>query len=148
MKDQFLQFWNDEISRNKKLISYNQFKTTFGYENYLDVLQVRKYRHLYGSFRLSCHDLEIEQGRYRGILRENRLCKFCLNVVEDEFHFLLVCSKFNDLRNELIPTKYVENPNIHKFNILMASKNIDIIKLVSKYLFLATERRKQALQSL
>ena len=56
-----------------------------------------KYMHL-----CDCtHDIliEIEQGRCHGILREQRLCKFCSsNLVEDEYHFLLACPMYRQLR--------------------------------------------------
>ena len=40
-----------------------------------------------------------EEGRYRGIDRNLRLCQFYnINFVEDEYHFLLVCPLFNELR--------------------------------------------------
>ena len=41
-------------------------------------------------FRMSSHCLNIEHGRYRNELRENRLCTFCnQNDIEDEFYFIL-----------------------------------------------------------
>ena len=53
-------------------------------------------------FRLSSHNLEIETGRYNNIARENRICKFCnQNAIETEYHFLLCCSAYDQLRNKL-----------------------------------------------
>ena len=44
------------------------------------------------NFRIGAHDLEIETGRHRNSLRENRKCKVCIsNSIEDENHFLLNC---------------------------------------------------------
>lgn len=93
LRDQFLQRWREEIVSSRKLILYKGFKENFGFEKYLDVLKVNKFRHAFSTFRLSCHNLEIESGRHRGIDRENRYCKFCTNCIEDEFHFLLICDK-------------------------------------------------------
>ena len=56
-----------------------------------------KYMHL----RDCTHDIliKIEQGRYRGIPREQRLCQFCSsNLVEDKYHFLLTCPMYRQLR--------------------------------------------------
>ena len=43
----------------------------------------------------------IEKGRHHGMLNEDRVCKQCdIGCVEDEFHFLLVCPKYKDLREQ------------------------------------------------
>ena len=42
------------------------------------------------KFRISIHKLEIEQGRYRNIKANERLCKLCKKDVEDEMHFFLL----------------------------------------------------------
>ena len=84
------------------------------------------------NFRIGAHDLEIETGRHRNIPRENRKCKVCIsNSVEDEYHFLLNCDFYTDIRCEYIPSKY---HSIHKFNILMSSKNESIIKSIATFL--------------
>ena len=91
-------------------------------ENYLDILKLSKFRHTYASFRLSCHGLEIEKGKFRAVERENRRCLFCPHLIEDEFHFMLICNKSDDLRKFYLQAKYYTSPNTHKFCILMSSK--------------------------
>ena len=86
------------------------------------------------NFRIGAHELEIETGRHRNILRENRKCKVCIsNSVEDEYRFLLNCDFYTDIRCEYIPSKYHRRPSIHKFNILMSSKNESIIKSIATF---------------
>ena len=54
--------------------------------------------------RGSAHKLRIEDGRYRNIERNNRLCQYCqMNVIEDEFHFLLVCPAYRQIRISVLP---------------------------------------------
>ena len=44
--------------------------------------------------------LRIETGRFVGESPDERLCKLCNGpAIEDEKHFLLNCSFFNDIRN-------------------------------------------------
>jgi hypothetical protein len=45
------------------------------------------------KIRLSTHSLAIETGRYNKPFTpaEERYCKYCLNQVENEKHFLLYC---------------------------------------------------------
>ena len=120
-----------------------QFKQCFVYEQYLDILNIRKFRHIYASFRSSSHELEIERGRYRNIERNQRLCIVCEeSVIEDGFHFLLCCDKYKDLRELYLPFKYFNNPTHHKFIIMMATQNETLIKSIATYLHYAFKRRK------
>ena len=51
------------------------------------------------KYRLSAHNLNIERGRYQNINRPDRKCDKCsLNDLEDEFHFILKCPYYDDLR--------------------------------------------------
>ena len=141
----YLQDWTGAINSSPKLNTYyNKFKQNFIYEKYLDVLNIRKFRYIYASFRSSSHDLEIEKGRYRNIDRSERLCKFCnLAVVEDEYHFLLCCEAYRDIRKLYLPNKYINYPSQHKFIILMATQNDILIKSVATYLHYAFKKRKE-----
>ena len=45
--------------------------------------------------------LEIEQGRWKGLKREQRICRQCSsNQIEDEKHFLLFCIKYKAIRDD------------------------------------------------
>jgi predicted house-cleaning noncanonical NTP pyrophosphatase (MazG superfamily) len=45
----------------------------------------------------------IEKGRYSNLKPEDRICKLCnKNEVEDEFHFVMKCSFYKDLRSKLL----------------------------------------------
>jgi hypothetical protein len=46
------------------------------------------------KIRISNSNLNIEKGRYLNTLAEDRICKLCNPGVEDEFHFTIICSKF------------------------------------------------------
>ena len=62
-----------------------------------------KLRKVISRFRLSSHSLEIEKGRHcrPKIPASERKCNVCKNnEVEDENHFLMSCSGFDNLRQE------------------------------------------------
>ena len=41
----------------------------------------------------------VERGRYQNVERNGRICKNCnMNMVEDEYHFLLACPAYRDLQ--------------------------------------------------
>ena len=57
------------------------------------------YRKYLSKFRLSAHSLNIEKGRYNNTNRRDRICTLCNSSdIEDEFHFILKCPIYNDLR--------------------------------------------------
>ena len=80
--------------------------------------------------------------RYSNTPREERLCKLCAsNVIEDEYHFLLCCEFYDDLRNLYVPNKFHVNTSRNKFHILMSSRSMDHIKGVATFLFHAFNKR-------
>ena len=81
LKGQFLQVWKSKIDESSKLSFYTQIKVHHCLESYLDILKINKFRNALASFRVSCHVLEIEKGRQRGIERENRKCDFAQIVL-------------------------------------------------------------------
>ena len=107
---------------------YAHIKVHHFLESYLDILKINKYRNALASFRVSCHVLEIEKGRHRVIERENRKCRFCPNSLENEYHFMLICKQYEDLRWDYSPSKYFELSNLHKLTIFMSSKNESVIR--------------------
>ena len=67
----------------------------------------------------------IEKGRYQGIEVANRTCD--MQRVEDEYHFLLECPKYDDLRREYLPQYYVNYPNRCKYlNLISTEKDIEL----------------------
>ena len=56
------------------------------------------------KLRISAHELKIETDRYKKLPNERsqRICERCnLNVIEDEFHFIISCPLYNDNRDRL-----------------------------------------------
>ena len=142
LKDMFVQNWSTSISSNAKLESYCLYKETFMFEPYLDVLNIRKFRSVYVNFRTSCHDLEIERARYRNVPRAERLCRMCNSgIIEDEYHFLMCCDFYNELRILYIPRKYLVNVCMQKFVMLMSCRNETVIKSIATYLYHAFKKR-------
>lgn len=133
-----------EINDSNRLRLYKIFKETNEYEPYLDVIKNNKIQRTLSRFRMSSHDLAIEIGRYTGMDRHERICIKCnMNIIEDEYHFLLVCPYYTNLRRKYLPRYYCHWPNMHKFSMLMSSKSERILTRLSKYLYFAEKRRNQ-----
>jgi len=73
---------------------------------------------------LSSHQLQIEKGRYNNTLRSERLCLYCnLHEVEDEFHFVLICPKYYQIRTKFVRNYYWSRPSVYKLVQLLSIQN-------------------------
>ena len=87
----------------------------------------------------------IESGRVNNIELRNRVCPLCNSgEIEDEYHFVLICPFYVDLRVTL-PTHYTVNPNRNKFNSLMRSNYPRVIKSIAFYVYNAFSQRDRFL---
>ena len=103
-KDQYLQKWSSIVNTSSKCINYKYFKCNFKMEDYLLTLP-NKLRIPLTKFRLRNHNLPIEKGVHKNIPRPQKLCKLCNDEeVGDEFHYLLKCNYFVDIRPKFLPT--------------------------------------------
>ena len=105
-------------------------KNEFGYEKYLDLSKYKSYRQHITKIRLSSHKLRIETGRYgrNRIDRNERLCQICnCGDIEDEYHFIIICSKYSDIRKKYIAKYYLQRPSMYKFLELLSNKNHKIL---------------------
>ena len=90
------------------------------------------YRYSFLKFVTKNHNLPAVRGKWsQPKLYNERLCSTC-EVLGDEYHFLLQCTKHQDLRLKFIARNYWERPSMHKFVELMSSqREVVIIKLAA-----------------
>jgi hypothetical protein len=159
LQSRFSQYWKESVHGNEgteqplnlgKLSSYKKFKTTNGFEPYLDLIKNTKSRSCMARFRTSAHMLNIEMGRYQRVPRENRKCTKCeKNVVEDETHFLVTCPNYLDQRELLygiVRKRCVNFDTLHdeaKFIWIMSAEDVDIVLAVGRYLATCFEVRER-----
>ena len=125
---------------SNKLISYCKFKTTYTFKNYLAVKTDKTSVSKYAKLRISNHRLNIELGRYAKTPVHLRTCNICNTLeIEDEYHFICVCHKYCDLRNQLFANiaKFIVNFDTlcleGKFLLLLGSQQLDVNLLVLNY---------------
>ena len=136
-----------QINSSAKLQTYCLFKHDTDLAKYLDLITNCKYKLALSRFRLSSHNLAIETGRYSGIAREDRLCTLCnMRMAETEFHFLLVCTHYVDLRRKYFPAYFCRWPSLNKFNTLLQSQSKHVLLNLSKFIYFAEKRRSLILQ--
>ena len=142
--DQYYQSWYSDINNSQRLASYSRIKHSFESESYLDNISERKYKIALSKFRLSSHNLEIETGRYNSKPRSERIYRLCqMNVVEDEFHFLLTCETYTNLRRNYFKPYYCRWPTLNKFDRLMTNTSTTKILNLSKYISFESELRNE-----
>jgi hypothetical protein len=135
---------NDKRSGNK-LRTYRKFKDNIFYEKYLNLNKFEN-RKIIAQFRTSAHKLKIETDRFTTnnntyIPPEQRLCNKCnMKRAEDEYHFMLECPLYSDLRNNLYAkcSKYNQyfteyEPN-EKFIWIFTMENIQLINHLGDFL--------------
>lgn len=141
--DTYKQSWYSDVNNSNRLEMYARYKHNFDLENYLVSTIEKKFKIALTQFRLSSHDLAIERGRYENLNRSERVCKFCnSNLIKCEYHFLLVCPLYRELRQKYFKPYYCHWPTINKFEDLMSNSNKKVISNVAKFVYNASNLRK------
>jgi len=99
--------WKDSHTpgNTTKLRLYRLFKTKYAIEPYLDLIANSQPRKSLCKFRIGCHQLKIERGRYKHPVPPpiERLCKQCtVDCVENEIHFLIESPKVHTFERSII----------------------------------------------
>ena len=87
--------------------------------------------------------MHIEIGRWsklRTTPLNERTCINC-NVIEDEFHFVLECKLFTDIRNRYIPIFSRKHPSVYTLMTLINNENKNIIRNLAVFIQEAFELR-------
>ena len=128
---------------SSKLRTYALFKTEPGIEKYLTDIKNITMRQEVTKFRLSNHRLAIETGRHDGVEPDKRFCPFCLDKVENESHFLLICPVLRHLRKTYLTPVTNSIPGFEFFpeNFKLKALLVDMKYEVCKFIAEATELR-------
>ena len=146
LRDQYIQKWKASLSSMSKLDSYIRYKNTFEMEKYLQILSNDTLRKHLTSLRLVSHRLQIEIGRHNDLARAERVCRVCnVQQTESEYHFMLVCPAYRDLRVKFLPRYCMSWPTLNKFDYLMKQNGNKILTNVAKFISAATKLRSEML---
>ena len=112
---------NKDKQHKNKLRTYRQIKSDMNFENYLEDIKNPQYRSAMTKLRISAHILHIETGRYTNTTLSSRTCPVCKQgEIEDEEHFLLRCTGYQNERKELF----------NKLNLYSGSSMDNLIKIL------------------
>lgn len=137
LHDQFVQNWSSRLEESSRASFYSSV-SSFQFQNYLNLVKVKKYRNAIARLKCSSHRLEIESWRWHKPIRkliDERLCTNC-NVVENDYHFLFECCLYNDLRIQYMDSYFYTNPNQLKLKQLFQGTHekqvIDLAMFIQK----------------
>jgi hypothetical protein len=140
-----------------KLRTYKLLKHDYVCEPYITANLPPKYASLISKIRISAHELEIENGRRARPLPvpcNQRYCKHCKDQVEDEIHFVMKCSLYNELRmklfsdlDKLISVNNVLHDDVKTFTLLFTSDIYVFNLYLGKFLENCLKKRANYLQN-
>ena len=99
---------------------YSEFKSSLVMSSYLVDIKHVQVRNALIRFRLGVSCLKTHRFRFgpRPISDNNALvCPFCPGTEETELHFMLVCPKYVELRERLIPKKFFSVPSTFRLTL-------------------------------
>ena len=105
--DIFIQNWRARLEGSRRTNVCKSF-AVFQLQPYLDKVSISKFRHALRILHVSSHRLKVESGRWVKPIPtpfNERKCAHC-SVLEDEFHFVLMCPVYLDLRKKYISKYY------------------------------------------
>ena len=155
--DHCSQVWNTKLNRDSairgqgrnKLRTYKLFKNDICAEPYLSRVINKRERSCLAKLRCGVAPLHIETGRYIGLPVHERRCPICDSDVESEIHFMMHCSIYVDLREQLflsasnIDPSFLTMSDVDKMCFLLS--NEFICTKTAKTLNLMIKRRREYL---
>jgi hypothetical protein len=134
LRDSNIQEWKQTMCESGKCRFYNIVKNNLSLEPYISCLSYRLKCTL-TRFRCSQHSLQVELGRRNKIPLEQRLCTVCnLAEIEDEYHFMLICPMYQDLRNNFLPRQYYVSPSQEHLGELFRADEVQTIRNLAIYI--------------
>ena len=135
--DIFKQSWSARLVESPRARFYRQGVDQHMFHRLWDIIPC-KYRIALTRLIVSNHRLRVETDRCeRPVVQyESRLCRVC-HKLDDEYHFLLECNIYAELRARLMPIYYLVRASMYKCIQLLSSNNRKTVRLLSKYVYLA-----------
>ena len=148
LTDNFVQNWHSSLEDLSRAVSYRSI-ASFHFQPYLEHINVYKFSPALSKLRVSSHRFEIQAGRWirpHSIPVNDRKCVTC-QVLEDEYHFVLECRTYTELRRKYIPKYYWQRPRtcMFKFVELLDTSNTRYLKNVGAFVYQAFKTHTQQL---
>ena len=141
--------------RSNDIWPYRLFKSSFTKEPYIDLERNRNQRAFITRLKIGSHLLNIERGRWTRPVTpvEHRICSYCAQSssastspwfrpttvsIDDEYHFLMNCSRFNVVRDSAFQDISLPNfANLSKMNqfcTLLCPTEAKTVRIVNNFI--------------
>ena len=130
--DVFWQENNTNIMNLSKNRLYRHLSNNSSF--YLENLPNNHIRKSLTKLRLGSHYVMIERGRWKNLELVDRICFKC-NEVEDEYHVVMCCSKYKDLRKKYLPKELFNRPSMFKFIEFINCENIRHLRNLGLFVY-------------
>ena len=139
--DIFKQNWQEQLKESPRARFYRAIKTNHCFLPYLKNINVKSHRIALTRLSVSSHKLHVETGRWERPVTspDERYCRVCVNKIEDDFHFLVECDLYKEIRRRLIPKYFWARPSMYKVLELVTTEKSSFLKRLSKYVYLAAK---------
>ena len=138
LKDQTLQKWASKLSDPNNEITYfyyKEFCSNYSLKKYLSILPTELWIPLC-KFRTRNHRLPVEFYSWNKFQKPHheRICNICnLNDIGDEYHYIMKCPVFNELRDLYISPYFKNRPSVYKFIALMKTEKENTLIKLAKF---------------
>ena len=143
---EYCNYWSQALENSERYSFYKMFKTVWGKEMYLSVVDRKPFRDVLVQFRSGFSELFCHKYRYRNVNEDNlHICPSCRETFECENHFLFSCPVYDDLRN-----KYLSHLNsLASWGVadVLATLDYSEVRNVATYMYHAFKRRKEAMST-
>ena len=129
-------FYDSMTANGNKFRTYRNLKEKYETDTYLFIDIGKTLIKQFTQIKISNSKLMIELGRHNKTDINNRICPLCINGVEDEYHFIILCSSLNNIRNKMFANILSIFPSFHvltdekKFLYLFQCEEYDIVEII------------------
>ena len=121
-------FWQDNNSSIAHLSNHRLYRHLGDNPSfYLKFLPNNHIRKAITKLRLGSHHFMVERGRWTNLEFVDRICFDC-NEIEDEYHVVMCCKKYVDLRRKHLPTALYTKPSMFKFVAFLNKEDTELKK--------------------
>ena len=120
--DCWKQDWHDRVTSRERYSVYRVFKDVCLQEPYFEVITKKVLRDVFIRFRLGISDLRTHKLRYSTEPSPDLSCPLCSTGIDDEKHFLFVCSATQLLRNRHLSVLSQSDRERQNFSVLGDTK--------------------------
>ena len=128
-------FWQDNNSLISELSEHRLYRHLKDNSNfYLTQLPNNNIRKSLTKLRLGSHHFMVERGRWNKLDYVDRICFEC-NDIEDEYHVVMICKKYNKLRKQYLPQSLYDKPSMFKFINYLICENVAKLRKLGLFMF-------------